>query len=135
MTEAQLTWIQNMQFVARAGNGPAIVMDNPEGGGGPTPMELILLGVAGCTAMDVASILKKKRSPVSAMQINVRGERAEDHPKRYTAVTIEFVLTGRGVKPADVERSIELSVDKYCGAIASINAPVKHTFRIVEAGA
>lgn len=134
MTEAQLNWVQNMQFIGRAGNGPSIVMDNPEGGGGPTPMELILLGVAGCTAMDVASILKKKRSPVSAMQINVRGERAEDHPKRYTAVTIEFVLAGHGIKPTDVERSIELSITKYCGAIASINAPVKHTFRIVEAG-
>ena len=135
MTEAQLNWIEGLQFVARAGNGPAVVMDNPEGGGGASPMELLLMGVAGCTAMDVASILKKKRASVTAIQLNVRGERAEEHPRRYTAVNIEFVITGQGVKPADVERAIELSATRYCGGIASLNAPVKHTFRIVEARA
>ncbi|MEJ2039372.1 MAG: OsmC family protein, partial [Desulfosarcinaceae bacterium] len=122
MTEAQLNWVEGLQFIGRAGKGPAIVMDNPEGGGGPTPMDLLLISVAGCTAMDVTSILKKKRSPFIGIQLNVSGERAEDHPKRYTAVTIEFVVTGHGVKPADVERAIELSATKYCGAIASINA-------------
>jgi putative redox protein len=80
----------------------------------------------------VLSILKKKRSPVTGMQLNIRGEQAEDHPKRYTAIAIEFAITGRNVKPGDVERAIELSATKYCSAVASVNAAVTHTFRIVE---
>ncbi len=131
-TKAQLNWTDGFQFVARAENGPGMVLDSSDGGSGPTPMQMVLMGVAGCTAMDVVSILKKKRANISDLQVNISGEQAEEHPKRYTDINIEFVVHGKGVKPQDVERSIELSLTKYCSATASVNANVAHTYRIVE---
>lgn len=128
--QAQLRWTRNMQFVGRTEDGPAVVMDNPEGGSGASPMELVLMGTAGCTAMDVISILKKKRMAVSGFTVNVSGSRADDHPRRYTDIHIEFVVRGTDIKPEGVQRAIDLSANKYCGAIASLNARVTHEFRI-----
>ena len=84
------------------------------------------------SGVEGATILKKKRADISDLQVNISGDQAEEHPKRYTDINIEFVVHGKGVKPQDVERSIELSLTKYCSATASINADVKHTYRIVE---
>ncbi len=131
-TKAQLNWTDGFQFVARAENGPGMVLDSSDGGSGPTPMQMVLMGVAGCTAMDVVSILKKKRANISDLQVNISGDQAEEHPKRYTDINIEFIVHGKGVKPQDMERSIELSLTKYCSATASVNANVAHTYRIVE---
>ena len=131
-THATLKWTDDLQMVARAGNSPAIVMDSPEGASGPSPMDMVLMGVAGCTAMDVVTIMRKKRANMTGFKMNITGERAEEHPKRYTKINIEFVFTGKSIKPNDAERSIELSVTKYCSAIASLNATVEHTYRIVE---
>ena len=131
-TKAQLNWTDGFQFVARVENGPGLILDSHDGGSGPTPMQMVLMGVAGCTAMDVVSILKKKRTDISDLQVNISGDQAEEHPKRYTDINIEFVVHGKGVKPADVERSIELSATKYCSAMASVNANIEHTYRIVE---
>jgi len=131
-TKAQLNWTDGFQFVARAENGGGLVLDSSDGGSGPTPMQMVLMGVAGCTAMDVVSILKKKRANISDLQINISGDQAEEHPKRYTDINIEFVVHGKGVKPQDVERSIELSATKYCSAMASVNASIKHSYRVVE---
>ena len=130
--EAQLDWTQGLQFIGRAGEGPAVILDNPEGGSGPSPMELMLIGVAGCSGMDVVSILKKKRSTFSGLSVRIRGERQEAYPKGYSAVQIEFLVRGEGVKSGDVERAIDLSVNKYCGAIASLNAEVSHSYRILS---
>ena len=131
--KAQLNWTDGMQFVARAGKGPAVVLDSGEGGGGPSPMEMVLIGVAGCSAMDVIMIMKKKRAQVTGFQVNITGERAEEDPKRYTDIRIEFVLYGKGIKPKAVEQAIQLSETKYCGAMASLNANIKTTYRIVDA--
>ncbi len=131
--QAQINWIAGMQLVARAGQGPAIIMDDPEGRSGPSPMELVLMGVAGCTAMDVVSILRKKRSTFTALQVEISGERAADYPKRYTRIHIEFIVTGTGVKPTDVEQAVRLSMDKYCSAAASLNAAMEDSYRIIEA--
>ncbi|NNF99171.1 MAG: OsmC family protein [Desulfobacteraceae bacterium] len=130
--KAQLNWTSEMQFVGRPENGPGILLDNPEGRSGPSPMELILMGIAGCTAMDAISILKKKRSGFSGVKVDVTGDRADDHPKRYTDIHIDFIITGNDVKPADVARAIELSVTKYCSAIGSVNAKIQTSYRIVE---
>lgn len=124
-----------MQFVGRAGDGPAVVLDDHEGGSGASPMELLLLGVGGCTAMDVISILQKKRAQVTGLEINLSGERAEEHPRRYTSIHLEYVVYGKGIKPNDVERSIQLSEEKYCSARASLNASFSSSFRIVEINA
>jgi putative redox protein len=132
ITHAQANWTDGLQFIARANNGPAVILDNPEGGSGATPMELFLISIAGCTGMDVVSIMKKKRANMTHFQVNISGDRAADHPMRYTHIRIEYVVHGKGIKPQDMERSIELSVSKYCGAIASVNTTVEHSYRIID---
>ena len=130
--KAQIKWTNGMQFIARAGKGPAVVLDSSEGGSGPSPMEMVLMGVAGCSAIDVIMIMGKKRAQVTDFMVNITGERAEEYPKRYTVVHIEFVLHGKGIKPKAVEQAIQLSETKYCGAMASLNADFKTAYRIVE---
>ena len=131
---AQLNWTDGMQFVARAGDGPAVVLDSSDGGSGPSPMELFLIGVAGCTAIDVIMIMQKKRADVIDFQVNISGERADDHPKRYTKIHIEYVLSGSDIKPNAVEQAIQLSEEKYCSASASLNAVIDSSFKIIETG-
>jgi putative redox protein len=133
--EAQLKWTEGLQFIGRADSGPAVVLDNPKNATGASPMEILLIGVAGCTAMDVVSILQKKRVKLAGFSVNVRGERADGHPAYYTQVSIEYLVYGDDVSPKAVERAIELSKEKYCGAIASIKAPVSTSYQILEAGA
>ena len=128
--QAQVKWIDDLQFVARAGKGPAVVMDTSESGGGAGPMELMLMGTAGCTAMDVVTILKKKRLNVTGFKINISGDRAEEYPRRFTDITIAYVVFGTDLKPEGVRQAIDLSEKKYCGAMASLNARITHTFRI-----
>ena len=130
--KAQIKWTEGMQFIARAGNGPAVVLDSSEGGSGPSPMELVLIGVAGCSAIDVIMIMEKKRAQVTDFQINITGERAEEYPKRYPDIRMEFVLPGKDIKPKAVEQAIQLSETKYCGAMASLNATFETIYRIVD---
>ncbi len=128
--QAQLTWTEGLQFVGRTPGGPAVVMDSPESGSGASPMELLLMATAGCTAMDVISILKKKRMAVTGFKVNVSGTRTDKNPRRYTEVHIEYVIYGTAIKPEGVQRAIELSATKYCGAMASMNATITNAFRI-----
>jgi putative redox protein len=120
-------------------DGPAIVVDHalPDESReetGPTPMRLLLIGLCGCTGMDVISILQKKRQPFTGLQVRATAERAEEHPKVYTQIHLEFVVTGEGVDPGAVERSIELSQTKYCSAWAMLakTAEITSSYRIVE---
>jgi len=130
--KAQVRWTDGMQFIARAGKSPAVVLDSSEGGSGPSPMEMVLIGVAGCSAIDVIMILEKKRVQVTDFQVNISGERAEEYPQRYTDVHIEYVFQGKGIKPKAVEQAIQLSETKYFGAMASLNADFETTHRIVD---
>jgi putative redox protein len=102
---------------------------------GASPMELILMGLAGCTAMDVISILEKKRQDVTAFEIQVHAERGEDYPRPFTHATLEYVITGHHVDLDAVTRAIDLSLEKYCGAHATLSKamPIEHTFKIIEA--
>jgi len=139
-TEARVTWVgPSLRLVGEASSGPAIVIDHVLPGEerqetGPRPMELLLIGLAGCTAMDVVSILKKKRQPFTGLEVRATGERAETHPKVYTQIHMEFVVKGRGVDPRAVERAIELSQTKYCSASAMLGkvAEITTSYRIVE---
>jgi putative redox protein len=97
-------------------------------------MELILMGTAGCTAMDVITILKKKRLNVTGFEIYISGERAEEYPRRYTDIHIEYVVYGTEIKTEGIKQAIDLSEKKYCGAMASLNARINHTFRIEPPG-
>ncbi len=139
-SEAKVTWIgPGLRLVGEASSGPAIVLDHVLPGEegretGPRPMELLLIGLAGCTAMDVVSILQKKRQPFTGLEVKVTAERAADHPKVYTQIHLEFIVKGKGVDPRAVERSIELSQTKYCSASAMLGktAEITTSYRIVE---
>ena len=129
MTSASVTWVENMQFVARGESGHAVVLDTTAEDGldsGARPMELLLMGVLGCTAMDVISILKKKRQPVKGLKIFATGDRAAEHPKYYTKIHLEYVATG-DVDLEALERSAQLSEDKYCSAIATVRGKAEIT--------
>jgi putative redox protein len=128
--DANVRWVKDLQFVGRAGNGPAVVIDSTKGGSGASPMELLLLGVAGCTAIDVVLIMEKKRARLTNFEVNITGHKAETEPQRYTDIEIEYVLTGKSIKPKGVEQAIALSEEKYCSALASLNARVTHSYRI-----
>jgi putative redox protein len=130
--KAKLEWKEKMQFVGQAGDSPRVFIDTNDGKTGPTPMEMVLMGVAGCTAIDVIHIMKRRRAEVTGFRVNVTGERAEDHPKRYTRILIEYVLEGKGITSKEVERAIKLSTTKYCSATASMNAQVETSYRIAD---
>lgn len=131
MTKANITWVQEMQFVASSDSGHAIVMDSsPDVGGHDSaarPMEVLLMGLLGCTAMDVISILKKKRQPVQGFKIFATGERSAEHPKKYTKIHLEYVAYG-DVDPKALARAIELSETTYCGAIATVRGVTEVTY-------
>jgi putative redox protein len=130
--EAHLKWTDGLQFIAKPTNGPAVVLDDTESRSGPTPMEMVLIGVAGCTAMDVISIMKKKRALVEAFKVQIKGEQAEKNPMRFTHIHIDYMLKGMNIKSAAVEQAIKLSEEKYCSAMASINADITHSYQIEE---
>ena len=139
--KARIKWIENVSFVAESGSGHALVIDGaPEGGGrdlGPRPMEVVLMGTGGCTAYDVVHILRKSRAPVTDCVLEIEAERAEEDPKVFTRIHFHFVVTGKSLKPAMVERAVQLSAEKYCSASIMLGktAAISHDFEIVEAPA
>lgn len=140
MMDATVTWKHGISFngvgSSTSYNVPLAGKPAPgEAPEGASPMELMLLGMAGCTAMDVISILEKKRQDVTAFEIRVHADRATEHPMVFTHITMEYVVTGHGVDPDAVQRSIDLSLEKYCGAHAMLSkaVPIEHTFTVVEA--
>ena len=131
--QARLNWIEGLQFAARAGKGPVVITDSSDGGGGPSPMELVLIGVAGCTAIDVVLILQKKRLDLKNFEVLIEGEQEEEYPKRFRKIKIEYIVYGKNITPKAVEQAIALSEKKYCSAMASINAEFDHAYRIKDA--
>jgi len=130
---ARVTWVDGAMFVGEAvGSGTAVVLEAGGQHRAPGPMELLLIGLGGCTAIDVVDILKKKRQKVSGLEIVVKGERAETYPRRYTAIHVEYIVKGKGIKDKAVADAIRLSEEKYCSAKASLNAKVTSSYRIVE---
>jgi putative redox protein len=134
---AQVTWQDGMQFTAVADSGHEIILDADPGVGGANlgarPLELMLLSLAGCTGMDVISILRKKRQAVTGFQVRTHAERATGHPRVFTGITIEYLITGHNIDPQAVERAIELSETRYCPAQAMLSQamPINHTYQIV----
>jgi len=130
MNETTVRWIDELTFAAQTGSGHQIVLDGQKEAGA-SPMEMLLVGMAGCTAIDVVHILKRQRQPIEGLEVTVRGERAEDHPKVYTHISVEYVA--RGPLDADkVQRAIALSEEKYCSASAMLGAVahIASSFRI-----
>ena len=130
-TKAQLNWTDGFQFVARAENGPGLVLDSTDGGSGPTPMQMVLMGVAGCTAMDVVSILSKMKVTPDYFNIRVSGDLTEEHPKYYHTIHIIYEYRG-DVPEKKIQRAIELSQERYCGVSALLKRGCTLTYEITK---
>ena len=136
--KARVKWVDGMMFVGESGSGHAVVMDAaPAVGGrdlGIRPMEMLLLGMGGCSSIDVLMILKKGRQTVTDCWVELEAERAETDPKVFTRIHAHFVVTGRGLDPNKVERAIALSAEKYCSASVMLGAMAKitHDFEVRE---
>ena len=131
-------WIDGMLMVGKSDSGHAVVMDGPpEIGGenlGVRPMEMLLLGMAGCTMIDVVSTLKKMREDVVDCQTQVSADRSEEYPKVFTNINVHFILKGKQLNPPKVDKAIKLSAEKYCSASIMIGktAVITHDFEIIE---
>ncbi|MEO1752070.1 OsmC family protein [Thiofaba sp. EF100] len=136
--KARVQWVDGMAFMGETGSGHALVMDGaPDIGGrniGPRPTELVLVGLGGCTSIDVVMILQKQRQPVRDCIVEVTAERAESIPKVFTKIHVHFIVKGAGLDPKAVERAVNLSADKYCSVSHMLNktAEITHDFEIVE---
>jgi putative redox protein len=139
MMDVNVTWNDKLSFIGRGETGFSVPLDGiPAVGGennGLEPMELIAIGLAGCTGMDTISILQKKRQDITAFEVKVHAERATEFPKVFTNITVEYVIEGHHVDPAAVERSIELSVTKYCPVQAMLSKAcnIDHKYSIKDA--
>jgi len=139
--EVKVSWNgpSGMSFRAQTGSGHMVAMDGaPEGGGhnlAPRPMEMLLVGTGGCTAYDVVLILQRGRENVLGCDVTLQAERASVDPKVFTKINFHFVVTGRNLKPAAVERAVKLSHEKYCSASIMLAHSVEmtHSVEIVEA--
>lgn len=137
--KARVKWIDGMAMLGESGSGHGVVMDGPpELGGrnvGVRPMEMLLLGMGGCTQFDVLLILRKGRQDVTDCVVELEAERAEQDPKVFTRIHAHFIVTGRGLDPKRVEQAIRLSAEKYCSAsiMLGATATVTHDFEIREA--
>ena len=138
--KARVQWLDGKAFVGESGFGHAVVMDGaPESGGrniGVRPMEMLLLGLGGCTAFDIVMILERMREKVTALDIALEAERAAEDPKVFTQVKLIYKIRGHKLKPANVERAVNLSAEKYCSASIMIGktATITHDFTIEEEG-
>jgi len=136
--QTRIKWVEQASFLAESGSGHAVLMDGaPEHGGrnlGPRPMEMLLMGMGGCTAFDVMSILRKARQPVSDCVVELSAERAESGPKVFSSIHVHFVLSGHGLSDKHVARAVSLSAEKYCSASIMLGktARITHDFEIVE---
>lgn len=138
--QTSVKWLDGAMFVGETGSGHSVVMDGPPDQGGrnmgPRPMEMILLGLGGCAAFDVVAILRKSRQNVISCKVDIEAERAEGIPSPFTQIRLKFVVTGRGVKEAQVKKAVELSSQKYCSASIMLEAAgveLSHGYEIVEA--
>ncbi|NJN45705.1 MAG: OsmC family protein [Candidatus Competibacteraceae bacterium] len=134
--KARVRWVEDMTFIGEAASGHAVVMDGPpELGGhnlGTRPMEMVLLGLGGCTAIDVISILRKSRQAVSHCVVEIDAERADSEPKVYTRIHVHFIVSGADLNENHVRRAVNLSAEKYCSVsiMLSKTAQITHTYEL-----
>lgn len=134
--KVRIKWVEGVCFVGESETGHAVVLDGaPENGGrniGMRPMEMLLIGMGGCTSFDVVTILKKARQPIVDCVSEISAERANEVPKVFTKIHVHFVVTGDGLNPTQVERAVKLSAEKYCSAsiMLSKSVEITHDFEI-----
>jgi putative redox protein len=129
----KVSWKGKLAFLGQTEAGHQILMDvKPDAGGegkGPSPIELILIALAGCTAMDIIVIMRKKKIDLQDLSINVDGERASEHPKYFTKISVEYNFEGKNLKEEDIKQAVELSRDKYCSVSAMLKEKVEISYR------
>jgi len=136
--KARIKWVENVCFMGESDSGHAVILDGaPDAGGrnlGMRPMEMLLIGMGGCTSFDVVTILHKARQPVTDCVAEIEAERADSVPKVFTRIHVHFVVSGKGLNPVQVERAVKLSAEKYCSASIMLGkaAEITHDFEIVE---
>ena len=136
--KARVKWVEDVCFMGETESGHAVIMDaSPDIGGrnlGMRPMEMLLIGMGGCSSIDVVTILKKSRQPITDCVAEITAERAGEIPKVFTKIHVHFVVTGKGLNPVQVERAVNLSAEKYCSASIMLGkaAQMSHDFEIVE---
>jgi putative redox protein len=127
MTTAHVKWVEEMTLVGVDSNGKSVVMSTPNGPG-VSPMQMLLLGLGGCTMLDVVDILHKQKQPLTGFEVVVVGERGEEYPKPWITMHMKYILTGTGLDAHKVERAISLSVEKYCGVHATLAGVTNITY-------
>jgi putative redox protein len=139
--QATVKWVDGAMFVGESGSGHSVVMDGPESAGGRNmgvrPMEMLLLGMGGCSTFDVMSILQKSRQQVSDCRVEIEAERADAVPAVFTKIHLNFIVSGTKLKESQVKRAVELSAEKYCSASIMMEAAgveVTHGYQIEELG-
>lgn len=137
--QATVKWVDGMMFLGESGSGHTVVMDGaPDHGGrnmGIRPMEMLLLGMGGCSSFDVVQILQKGRNDLVNCRAELTAERADEVPAVFTKIHVHFVVTGRDLKPAVVERAVKLSAEKYCSAsimLGNAGVEITHDFEVIE---
>jgi putative redox protein len=136
--KARIKWVQDVMFLGESGSGHSVVMDGaPDAGGrnlGVRPMEMLLMGLGGCSAFDVVMILKRGRQQVEDCVVELQAERADADPKVFTKINLRYLITGTALDRNKVERAVQLSAEKYCSASAMLakTAEITHTIDIVE---
>ncbi len=136
--KARVKWLDGVAFVGESGSGHAVVMDGaPEAGGrdiGIRPMEMLLIGLGGCSAFDVMHILRRGRVAVDDCVVEVEAERAADDPKVFTAIRLKFTVSGPRLPHDKVERAVQLSAEKYCSASIMLgkSATIAHTIEVID---
>ncbi len=137
--QATVKWVDGVMFVGETGSGHAVIMDGPPDHGGRNigmrPMELLLLGVGGCSSFDVIDILKKGRHDVKACVAELTAERVDAVPSVFSKIHLHFVVTGHDLKVAAVERAVKLSAEKYCSAsimLGKAGVEITHDFEVIE---
>lgn len=136
--KARIKWVENVAFMAESGSGHALVMDGaPDHGGnnlGPRPMEMLLMGMGGCTAFDVVQMLKKSRQAVDDCIVEIEAQRADDVPRVFTKIHTHFIIKGKGLKESHVQRAVSLSAEKYCSASIMLGqmAELTHDYEVID---
>lgn len=136
--QARVKWVEEVLFMGQSGSGHTVMMDGPEEVGGRNlaarPMEMLLMGLGGCSTFDVVSILKKSRQSVTGCEVEIRSERADTEPKVFTKIDLHFIVTGENLKESAVQRAVSLSAEKYCSAsimLERAGVAVSHSYSIV----
>lgn len=134
--QARVKWVEGLTFLGESASGHQILMDGNSGDKAPSPMEMVLMSVGGCSAIDVVSILQKGRNDVADCEVKLTSERRSDTPRLFTRINLHFIVTGKGLTDKVVERAVALSAEKYCSVALMLGKAVEvthsHEIRVLE---